>query len=245
MRTKRSAKGRTFLALLAVSAGLASASAPTGRGMAYLDFGLHLNRMGDFQSYLDRSDMGYPTLAKTYWTLGGGGLFIGRSLVVGLEGVCLLSRERAAGGHQSELGGAFGLLQIGYALINSDRLTLYPLIGAGGGAFTWHVQSDVRPESFEDAILYPEKGSSLLNASFILQAALGADYWVRMKSGDRGTSCVVVGLRLGYTYSPFGDNWELLTADQALELKGGPELGITGPFFRLVVGWGGIGRNRR
>jgi hypothetical protein len=66
-----------------------------------------------------------------------------------------------------------------------------------------------------------------------------------MKSGDRGTSCAVVGLRLGYTYSPFGDSWEILTAGQALEVKGGPELGITGPFVRLVVGWGGIGRNRR
>lgn len=241
----KSLAGRGLVIFLAaVSAGQASA-AGTGRGMLYFDFGLHSNRMGDFQSYLDRSALGYPTLAKTFWTVGGGGMFMGRGLVVGLEGVCLLDRRRAANGRASELGGAFGVLQVGYTLIESERFTLYPLLGLGGGAFSWRVQNEVRPESFEDAIRDPEKGSSLLNASFILQAALGADYWIRVKSGERATGYIVIGLRLGYAYSPFGRNWELLTADQAVELADGPMLGITGPFVRLVIGCGGIGRNRR
>jgi opacity protein-like surface antigen len=235
----------TLAAAVAVFAAQAPAFAPATRAMGYFSLGLHVNDMKEFQSRLDRSGVGYPAEAKNYLVIGGGGLFCGRRLVVGGEGFGLISPQRAGGGYRTSLSGGYGIVQVGYAVINAERFTLYPLLGFGGGAFTWRVQRDVVPSSFEETIERPEMGVSLLNASFILQAALGADYWLRLGQGDRGTSCLVIGLRLGYTYSPFGDNWELQMYDQASELAGGPTLGITGPFLRLVVGWGGLGRNRR
>jgi len=177
--------------------------------------------------------------------IGAGGLFCSRRLVVGIEGFGLLSPQRAGGGYRTSLSGAYGIFQLGYALINDERFTLYPLLGFGGGALTWKMQRDVVPSSFEDVIERPEMGASLLNASFILQAALGADYWLRLAQGEGGASCLVIGLRLGYAYSPFGHNWELQMSEQASELAGAPTLGITGPFLRLVAGWGRLGRDLR
>lgn len=232
-------------ATMVLLADQALAFAPVTRGMVYFSLGLHVNDMKELQSRLDRSGVGYPAEPKNYLAIGGGGLFCSRRLVVGGEGFALSSPRRSGGGTLTSLSGAYGIIQVGYALINAESFTLYPLLGFGGGAFTWRVQRDVVPASFEETIQRPELGMSLLNASFILQAALGADYWLRLGQGDRGTSCLVVGLRLGYTYSPFGDNWELQKYGQASELAGGPMLGITGPFLRLVVGWGGLGRNRR
>jgi hypothetical protein len=234
-----------WAAAVAVSTGSASAFAPATRGMGYFSLGLHVNDMKDFQARLDHSGVGYPAEAKDYLVIGAGGMFCGRRLVVGAEGFGLISPQRAGGGYRTSLTGGYGIVQVGYALVNSERFTLYPLIGFGGGAFTWKVQRDVVPSSFEETIERPEMGVSMLNASFVLQAALGADYWLPLGRGERGTSCLVLGVRVGYAYSPFGDNWEIQMYDRASELGGGPTLGITGPFLRLVMGWGGLGHGRR
>jgi opacity protein-like surface antigen len=235
----------TLAAAAAAFAAQALALTPATRAMGYLSLGVHVNDMSEFQSRLDLSGVGYPAEAKNDLAIGAGGLFCSRRLVVGVEGFGLISPERAGGGYRTSLSGTCGVFQLGYAFINTERFSLYPLLGFGGGAFTWKVQRDVAPSSFEDVIEHPEMGVSLLNASFILQAALGADYWIKLGQGERGTRCLVIGLRLGCTYSPFGNNWEVQMSDQPSELAGAPRLGITGPFLRLVVGLGNLGRDRR
>ncbi|MCJ7612676.1 MAG: hypothetical protein MUP19_10480 [Candidatus Aminicenantes bacterium] len=241
---KKIAQGLMILCVLWAVAGPAWALAPAGRGMGYFSLGLSRVDRGDLQARLDRTGLGYPLQPRDYLALGGGGLFCGRRLVIGGEGLALISSDRVGGGIRTSLTGGFGVFQVGYALVNTENWTIYPLLGFGGGAFTWIIQREEIPDSFEDVIWNPETGSSLLNASFLLQAALGVNHWIRLHSSDRGSSCLVVGLRIGYSYSPFGDNWEIEMHDQALELSGAPELGMTGPFVRLVIGWGGVGRNR-
>jgi len=236
-------RGLIMMGLVSVLAGGIGA-APSSRGMGYFCLGLSRVDSGDLQARLDRTGLGYPAQPRDYLALGGGGLFCGRGLVIGGEGLALISSDQVGGGLRTNLTGAFGVFQVGYSLINSGRWTVYPLIGFGGGAFTWTIQREAVPDSFEDVIRNPETGSSLLNASFLLQAALGVDHWIPLHAGERGTSCLVIGMRLGYSYSPFGDNWEIELHDQAVELGGAPELGVTGPFLRLVIGWGGTGRSR-
>jgi hypothetical protein len=244
-RMKKLTHTLILAAAVVLLAGRALGFAPATRAMGYFSLGFHVNDMKDFQARLDHSGLGYPVQAKSFLSIGGGALFCSRGLVVGGEGLALICPGRAGGGYRTSLSGAYGLIQVGYAVVNAERFTLYPLLGFGGGAFTWRVQRDIVPASFEETIVRPEMGASLLNASFVLQAVLGADYWLSLGHGDRRTGCLVIGLRLGYTYSPYGGNWELQMHDQASELSGGPTLGITGPFLRLVMGWGGLGRGRR
>jgi len=237
--------GMMVLVGLWASAGQALASAPAGRGMGYFTLGLSRVDRDDLQARLDRTGLGYPLQPRNFLALGGGGLFYGRKLVVGGEGLALVSSDQVAGGIRTSLTGAYGVFHLGYALINSERWTVTPLLGFGGGAFSWVIQREDVPESFEDVIRSPETGSSLVNASFLLQASLGVDHWVSLSASARGASCLVIGLRVGYSYTPLADKWEIELHDQALELSGSPELGMTGPFLRLVIGWGGIGRGRK
>jgi hypothetical protein len=229
------------LLLVAVSA---FGSAPMSRGMGYFAFGLNHLETGDFQARLDRTGLGYPLQPRNFATVGGGGLFCARGLVVGAEGFVLLGPGRTGGGYRTSLTGALGVFHVGYAIVNTDTLTLYPLLGFGAGAMTWKVRRDFVPASFEDAIREPESGSALFNASFFLQASLGADYWIKLGAPGSAAGSLVVGLRLGYGYSPFGDNWEIQMYDRTHELEGAPELGQTGPFLRVVLGWGAVSRRR-
>ena len=238
--------GRGTAGLLILLAGLvatARAEASGSRFMGYLSLGLNRVDASDFQSRLDRTGLGYPRQPRDHFAVGGGGLFCARRLVLGLEGHALFSPDRTGQGYRTNLSGACGVIQVGYALVSSEKFCLYPLLGFGAGAFTWKVQEDLVPGTFEDVIRHPAMGTSLLNASFLLQAALGADYWLPLGVG-RGASALVLGVRLGYAYSAYGHNWEVQMYERTLELEGAPEFGINGPFLRLVVGWGGVGRNR-
>jgi hypothetical protein len=239
-RTLRSMAGILIL-LIAVGA-LTWAAGPGMRAMGYLTLGLNRVDPSDFQARLDRTGLGYPRQPRDHLAVGGGGLFCARRLVVGLEGLALFSPDRAGQGYRTSLSGACGVFQVGYALVSSEGFSLYPLLGFGGGAFTWKVQEDVVPGTFEDVIRHPEMGTSLLNASFLVQAALGADVWLPI-GRPGGAGRLVLGVRAGYAYSAFGHNWEVQMYDRTLELEGAPQFGINGPFVRLVAGWGGQGRN--
>ncbi len=241
---KRSGMVLTAVAVLLGSLSPARASTPDVRGMGYLSIGLSHVRAGALQGRLDRTGLGYPSQPANHVSLGGGAAYFSRNLVLGLEGFVLLSPLRTGASFRTSLSGLGGVLQVGYALVKTDRFALFPLIGFGGGAFTWKAQRQTIPSSFEDVIRGPELGVSLLNASFLLPGALGADYWFPFNSAERPTGAIVIGLRVGYAYSPFGGNWEVGMVKETLELEGAPRFGINGPYLRLVIGGGGIGRIR-
>ena len=43
------------------------------------------------------------------------------------------------------------------------------------------------------------------------------------------------GLRIGYTFSPIKGDWKLEDND----VSGGPDIGVTGPYLKLMIGGGG------
>lgn len=218
------------------------AAVPATRAMGYLSLGLNGASAGEFQGRLDAAGPGYPAQPGSELAVGGGALFFARRLVLGLEGLLLSSAQRVGPAYTTTISGASGVIQVGFALVDSRSLALYPLVGFGAGAFTWKARQNSAPAGFDEVVLNPALGVSLLNASFLLQGGLGADYWLSFDRTGQGTGALVIGLRLGYSYSPYGRNWEVEMGQGSQELAGAPRFGMTGPFLRLVVGWGGTSR---
>jgi hypothetical protein len=54
--------------------------------------------------------------------------------------------------------------------------------------------------------------------------------------GDGGPT---LGVRGGWVLSPIHGDWSL----DGREILGGPDLGITGPYVRLFIGFGSLGRH--
>jgi hypothetical protein len=230
-----------------LSAGFAFAETygVSGRGMGYFSLGLHKVNLDDFQDRLNRSRIGYPEHSGNFLSIGGGGFFCGRRWLIGGEGFALLGSKETEGSYWSGLSGGYGLAQFGYLLYQSEDLTFYPIFGLGGGMFSWKIQKASVPTDFDDLIASPEMGVSLNSSSFLLQAALGADYWIRTGgSSRRGGFCIVIGVRAGYTFAPAGNDWEVELEDRNVKLENGPDLGLTGPFVRVIIGFGGTGARR-
>lgn len=109
------------------------------------------------------------------YSSGGGGHSLNNRLVIGGEG------HSSFGPHNA---GGYGFFDIGYALVASDIVILYPLVGIGGGAMTRDVDESVSK-------------CALLNPS------LGFDYLIYIKN----RSGVLLGLRMGYTFTIYSNTW--------------------------------------
>lgn len=239
---------KTIGALLAVGTCLAAGTLVAQdtnrlvrRSMGYFGTGWHQIQTGEFQARLDRSPVDYPRHGKDFWAVGGGGFMFSRRLVLGGEGYGLVGPRRSGGGYDSVLDGGYGMFQIGYDLVDSPDWTLYPLLGIGGGNFRWKIQRTDFPGDFDRLIGFPEVGTTLENAFFILQASLGIDRWIRIGGTreDRGGFFLIFGIRGGYSHAPSANRWEVRIHNDSYYLSNGPDLGLGGPFVRLTIGIGG------
>ncbi len=109
------------------------------------------------------------------YSAGGGGHGLKNRLVIGGEGHSAFGPDNAGG---------YGFFDIGYALVSTDAIILYPLVGIGGGAMT----RDMDPSVSKCALLNP---------------ALGIDYLIHIKN----RSGIVLGLRAGYTFTIYSNTW--------------------------------------
>ena len=130
------------------------------------------------------------------------------------------------------------IFDLGYLAFAQDGLHVYPLIGVGGGGgrLTFDNTAD---RSFDDLAANPRVGATALTGGFLMQVALGVDklfvLGTRDEGGRRREGGVVVGVRAGYVFGPGQSNWGIGGTD----VTGGPDLELTGPYVRVVIGGGG------
>ena len=133
----------------------------------------------------DRVGMGY--------FMGGVGMFSesgNNSIIysVGGGGHLLNNKFIIGGEGHSSFGpdnaGGYGFFDVGYAALTSNIFILYPVIGIGGGAMTRSVEPSV-------------------SSGALLNPAVGFDYLIHRKS----KSGILLGLRLGYIFTLYSDNW--------------------------------------
>lgn len=113
------------------------------------------------------------------YSAGGGGLSIRNKWMWGGEGHSSFGSDNAGG---------YGFFNVGYTLVATDLLLLYPLLGLGGGAMTRETSPTVSK-------------CALLNPSF------GLDFLIPVK----GRSGILVGLHGGYTFTVYSNtfNWSM------------------------------------
>lgn len=109
------------------------------------------------------------------FSLGGGGHSLKNRLIIGGEGHSSFGSDNAGG---------YGFFDLGYALLVTDSVVLYPLVGIGGGALTRVAE----PSVSKCALLNP---------------AIGFDYLINRKD----KSGILLGLRLGYTFTLYSNTW--------------------------------------
>ena len=235
------------LGLALVAAGLlaspADADAQMRRGMG----GMHQEPEAVFRIYgmagwtpleVDALNARLASLPEPYSPVGedmvvlGGGMHVRFSrFLIGGEGAVLISTDNAefADERRATFAGFHGALMLGLSLIGTDGLDIYPLIEVGGGGASLDVQERGAP-AWDEMLAQPGRSTILSTAHFFGAAGLGIDYAFR--------NGFLVGVRGTWNYTPDMNNW---TADGD-EVLGGPEVSLTGPSVRLMLGFGGRGR---
>lgn len=182
---------------------------------------------------------GYSTTERTALSLGAGSYrVLGRRTMLGLEGQGVLGFEDEGGSRDSPIGAAYGFGNLGYQIVSTDRLRLYPLIGAGLGASIVNFEpNENKPEQqFEDVLNDPDRRSLIAQGALLVQGGIGFE--VRFPLDLHGpmkgrVEQAVVGVRAGYVLDPATTDWSLSDGE---DLEGGPDAAPSGPYLRLIIG---------
>ncbi|MCP4632521.1 MAG: hypothetical protein GY855_06305 [candidate division Zixibacteria bacterium] len=210
-------------------------------GRGYLMFGGLRMDIDDLNTHLKSAAMqgivGYSEFKDDFFSIGGGGHVIFGKLIIGGEGHGLIRGNEKLGNYKTSLFGGYGLLNFGMTLISSGRFDIYPLVGIGGGGMRLKI-TERNSVSFGDVLDNPGRNSDMTTGCFLLHAALGFDHLVKLADTEFGTGGLVFGCRAGYIYAPYTSEWRM----EGKEVSGGPETGITGPYFRILIGGGGYAK---
>lgn len=204
-------------------------------GQGYFMISTNILDLDEFNTGLRQN--GYPDFSGDLFSVGLGGHSTVNRFILGMEGHALMTGKknftRANRNYQRSLEAAYGFLNIGYQVIRHAGFSLYPLFGLGGGGVMLKI-TDRTTTAFDDVLANPGRSAQLRTSGFLFHAALGFDYLVATRRSENRTSGLVLGLRAGFAFAPHNGTWHL----EESKISGGPEIGVTGPYIRLLLGGG-------
>ncbi len=208
-----------------------------GGAMGYAMFGKSTIDLKDLNAKLEGK--GYSKISDNFFSVGGGGHgIIKNRIIIGGEGHGLLGEEVTSGNYKNSINIAYVFFNLGYIVYSIKELRVYPLLGFGGGGMNLKIVEKLTSLSFDNILDDPRRGIQISTGGFLFNLALGMDYLLKLGEDEEGRAGMSLGLRVGYTLSPFKGSWKM----DEIEISGAPEIGITGPYIRLMIGGGGIGK---
>ncbi|MCR4440364.1 MAG: hypothetical protein QHJ34_14015 [bacterium] len=228
--------GVTLLVLLSCLLGQGQAREGRGGGHGYFYIGSSMVDLDKLNATLKTSQ--YPEFSNRLFSMGGGGHAFFNRLVLGGQGQALISKSTdvsvAGTPYKASLSAGIGFFDIGYLLTPRGNLKIYPMLGIGGGGLELAIE-EKQPPSFEQILAHPNRSTRLSAGLFLVNLALGADCLVLTRQDKEGMGGLVLGIEVGYTYTPFAGGWQ---ADE-VDISGGPDASLNGPYLRLKIGGGG------
>ncbi|MCX7907937.1 MAG: hypothetical protein N2560_00245 [Ignavibacteria bacterium] len=204
-------------------------------GMGYFMPGVSILNIKDLNSTL--ASKNYPKFSSSLTSFGGGGHAIISNFIIGGEGHGMFAKEQTTDKVSLNLGAGYGVFNLGYVLFSSGGLMVYPLVGFGGSGISLSLTERYIPK-FEQVLDSLKGHVELSTGGFLLHFAIGADFLITFDNSEKAHGGVMVGLRAGFLYSPIAGDWKM----DDVKVSGGPEIGLTGAYIRLLIGGGGFGK---
>jgi len=136
---------------------------------------------------------------------------------------------------QTQFGGGFGLVDLGYAFVHKSSLLASFYAGMGGYGTSFEISSG-QSQNFDAVLHNPQQSSSLGRAGLLIGATLALDARLPLGTAARAQrSFLSIGLRVsGLVGSGLG-GW---TLSHGADATNGPVLGLNGGFVAIAVGFG-------
>ncbi len=167
-----------------------------------------------------------------------GHVAFGRALLGGEIARSAFGEEGLNNGRTDELSSMHGLATAAYAIVATERLTIFPQLGVGAGQLNVSLRdrsgtgTSAQQPTFDEVAQSPGSESRLSGRHLLYSFSGGADYLVSRAGATMG---VVLGVRAGMLMSPNRTTW---TRD-GQSIVAGPDAAAGGPYLQVVVGVGG------
>ncbi|MBN1550856.1 hypothetical protein JW979_05290, partial [bacterium] len=161
-------------------------------GMGYSIFGNSTIDIANLNTKL--KSKGYTTLPKNYFCVGGGGhSIINKRWIIGGEAYSLLGNDVTGGNFKGSTYIFQGFANFGYIVFSTKALSVYPLLGLGGGTIKLTFSEKNASYSFDDILTDPKRGTTLTAGGFLINLALGVDYYLKLGENEEGSGGFLLG----------------------------------------------------
>lgn len=229
------------MALVAVSANVSAQGAGAGVGRPFhalvLSTGMGTMSVDALNARMAPSQ--FAPLSNDAVSYGASGyVAVGRALLGAEVARAAFGEEGLNNGRTNELGALHGLATASYALVSTERLSIFPQLGVGLGRVQVALRdragtgTSAAQPTFDEVAQAPGAESVVSGRHLLYSFGGGADYLVSRAGASAG---VVLGLRAGLLASPNRTKW---TRD-GQSILAGPDAAAGGPYVRVVVGVGG------
>jgi len=203
-------------------------------GIGYSVLGTSFLNLNSLNSMLQSN--GYPVLSENFFTAGGGGHAIVNRIIIGGEGYSLMGEDVLNGSLRQSVYASTGFFDIGYIALSYKGLNVFPMLGIGGGEMIFKIREDISSISFGDILNDPRRAVELKSECFLLDFGGGINYILGFGKNESARAGFLLGIRGGYTLTPFRGKWLI----DDIEVSGAPKAGINGPYIRIMIGGGAI-----
>ena len=227
---------RHALTVLAVATGASmlgrAASAQTGTtadssrarfsiGSAQTVVGYVRMRSAELDSRLGAA--GLPKAATSAATIGFGADVRMQRLLVGASWQSMLTRNQTDATYRTRIAGNYALFDIGFAAVDSRRLSIYPIAGLGASRLSLSVK-ERGDFTFDDGLGRPGRELAMAGSSGLMHAGLLVEQRFQRRSGAE----YALSLRAGVTRSIGAQSWQ---SDES-HVRNGPS-GVRGSYVRV------------
>ena len=157
--------------------------------------------------------------------------------VVGGMGAAILSRGgNGPGNVDAELSGGFGMLDLGFALVNSQALNVVLGGGIGGYGMSLSIH-ETGGARFDEVLERPGRSATLGRGGLLTSVTLRVEGKVPVGRVERGRQgFLTLGLRAGGLYGlPLGH----FSLANGSDVTGDPDTTLAGFYLALTLGFGG------
>ncbi|MBI3133968.1 MAG: hypothetical protein HYZ14_04760 [Bacteroidetes bacterium] len=210
----------------------------TTEGMGGGGFTIGYGNMGvrDLNTFVPAS---VPFFSNNQMLLGGTGHGVIGRLVIGGSG-CAISGDRfATDSLRGSISGGQGTFDVGYILINKNKLKFFPMLGVGGGGYGISISKNI-PLSATTVSLDPGQEINISQGGIVTDISLNL-YTIPALAYDKEENSYggfMIGLQVGYLFSVPNSLWGYSGGD----ITGGPSFGLNMPYAKLVLGGFGFSK---
>ncbi len=177
-------------------------------------------------------DNGYGKINPLGASIGGGGAFVLKNMVIGGGGAWLANSHENHAGASVSMKGGYGYFSFGYLVHSGKQHVLYPSLGIGGGGYGFSITKGNPPTDFTQQLNSPAGTITTEAGGWMTNFQVNYFYFL----GKHNKQGFFVGLKAGYKYSP--TSWKISLNNTVLEHS--PNLNMNGFFCSLVFGGGNI-----